>query len=186
MCSSKRCAISTPRLSSSGRGRSRHDLLRLAQQRGVADRLILAGMLSRDDLKVHLHAARLYAFPSVSAAEAFGIVQLEAMAVGLPIVNTDLPTGVPHVARHGLEALTVPTNDPAALAAAIAQLLDDRALAQRLGAAGRRRATTEYDLQTFVKRIEDVYEQAVSAASTQAESARDSRTSRLRKAIERD
>ena len=169
-----------------GEGPLRHDLLRLAQQRGVADRLILAGMLSRDDLKVHLHAARLYAFPSVSAAEAFGIVQLEAMAVGLPIVNTDLPTGVPHVARHGLEALTVRTNDPAALAAAVAQLLDDRALAQRLGAAGRRRATTEYDLQTFVKRIEDVYEQAVSAASTQAESARDSRTSRLRKAIERD
>jgi rhamnosyl/mannosyltransferase len=169
-----------------GEGAMRHDLLRMAQQRGVAERVILAGMLSRDDLKVHLHAAQLYAFPSVSAAEAFGIVQIEAMAVGLPIVNTDLPTGVPHVARHGLEALTVPPNDPAALAAAIAQLLDDRALAQRLGAAGRRRATTEYDLQNFVKRIEDVYEQAVRAASTQAESARDPRASRLRKATERD
>jgi rhamnosyl/mannosyltransferase len=169
-----------------GEGPLRHDLLRLAQQRGVAERVILAGMLSRDDLKVHLHAAQLYAFPSVSAAEAFGIVQIEAMAVGLPIVNTDLPTGVPHVARHGLEALTVPPNDPAALAAAIAQLLDDRALAQRLGAAGRRRVTTEYDLQSFVNRIEDVYEQAVRAASTQAESARDPRTSRLRKATERD
>ncbi len=156
-----------------GEGPLRHDLLRLAQQHGVADRLILAGRLSRDDLKVHLHAARIYAFPSVGAAEAFGIVQLEAMAVGLPIVNTNLPTGVPHVARHGLEALTVPPNDPAVLAAAIGQLLDDAALAQRLGAAGRRRATTEYDLQNFVKRIEDVYDQAVRAAgSTQVESAR--------------
>lgn len=159
-----------------GEGPLRHDLLRLAQQRGVADRLILAGRLSRDDLKIHLHAARLCAFPSVGAAEAFGIVQIEAMAVGLPIVNTNLPTGVPHVARHGLEASTVPPNDPAALAAAIRQLLDDAALAQRLGAAGRRRATTEYDLQDFVERIEDVYDQAVCAAgSTQAESARDSR-----------
>jgi len=156
-----------------GEGALRHDLLRLAQQRGVAERVILAGMLSRDDLKVHLHAARLYAFPSVSAAEAFGIVQIEAMAAGLPIVNTDLPTGVPHVARHGLEALTVPPSDPAALAAAISQLLDDPALAQRLGAAGRRRATTEYDLQSFVKRIEDVYDQAVRAAgSAQGESPR--------------
>jgi len=83
--------------------------------------------------------------------------------------------------------LTVRTNDPAALAAAVAQLLDDPALAQRLGAAGRRRATTEYDLQSFVKRIEDVYDQAVRAAgSTQAESARDPRMSRLRKAIKRD
>ncbi len=152
-----------------GEGPLRHNLLRLAQQRGVAERVILAGMLSRDDLKVHLHAAQLYAFPSVSAAEAFGIVQIEAMAAGLPIVNTNLPTGVPHVARHGLEALTVPPSDPAALAAAIAQLLADRALAQRLGAAGRRRATMEYDLQSFVKRIEDIYDQAVRAASTQAE-----------------
>jgi len=158
-----------------GEGTLRPDLLRLAQQRGVAERLILAGRLSRDDLKVHLHAAQLYAFPSVSPAEAFGIVQLEAMAAGLPIVNTSLPTGVPHVARHGSEALTVPPNDSAALAAAISQLLDDRALAQRLGAAGRRRATTEYDLQGFVKRIEDVYEQAVRAAeSAQSKSTRGS------------
>ena len=156
-----------------GEGPLRHDLLRMARQRGVAERIILAGMLSRDDLKVHLHAARLYAFPSVSAAEAFGIVQIEAMAAGLPIVNTDLPTGVPHVARHGHEALTVPPSDPAALAAAIAQLLADRALAQRLGAAGRRRATTEYDLQSFVRRIEDVYDQAVrTAKSAQSKSAR--------------
>jgi len=156
-----------------GEGPLRPDLLRLAQQRGVADRLILAGKLSRDDLKVHLHAARLYAFPSVGAAEAFGIVQLEAMAVGLPIVNSNLPTGVPRVARQGLEALTVPPNDPTALGAAIAQLLADRGLAQRLGAAGRRRATTEYNLQSFIRRIEDVYDQAVrTAESAQSKSAR--------------
>jgi rhamnosyl/mannosyltransferase len=115
-------------------------------------------------MKVHLHAARLYAFPSVGAAEAFGIVQLEAMAVGLPIVNTNLPTVVPHVARHGLEALTVPPNDPAALAAAISQLLADRELSQRFGAAGRRRAMTDYDLENFVRRVEEVYDQAVRSA----------------------
>lgn len=147
-----------------GGGPLRHDLLRTAQRLGVADRIFLTGVLSRDDLKVHLHAARLYAFPSVSSAETFGIVQIEAMAARLPIVNTDLPTGVPHVARHGLEALTVPPNDPAALAAAISQLLADRELSQRLGAAGRRRAMADYDLEDFVKRIEEVYDQAVRAA----------------------
>jgi len=151
-----------------GEGPLRNELLRKAQRLGVADRVILAGMLSRDDLKVHLHAAQLYAFPSVSAAEAFGIVQIEAMAVGLAIVNTDLPTGVPHVARHGLEALTVPPNEPEALAAAMAQLLADRELAQRLGAAGRRRATTDYDLEHFVKRVEEVYDQGVRAAGSTA------------------
>lgn len=149
-----------------GDGPLRSELLRAAEQLGVAERLILAGTLPRDDLKVHLHAARLYAFPSVSGAETFGIVQIEAMAAGLPIVNTDLPTGVPHVARHGFEALTVPPNDPAALAAAMSQLLDDRELARRLGAAGRVRAQTEYNATTFVERTENVYRQAIRIART--------------------
>jgi glycosyltransferase involved in cell wall biosynthesis len=132
-----------------GEGPLRNDLLRKARQFGVDRKIILAGKLSRDDLKIHLYAARLYALPSVSVAEAFGIVQIEAMAAGLPIVNTDLPTGVPHVARHGQEALTVQPNDPAALAAAIAQLLDDSELSQRLGSAGRARATAEYTLESL-------------------------------------
>ncbi len=146
-----------------GDGPLRYDLLRRAASLGGGQRVILAGMLSRDDLKIYLHAARLYALPSVTPAETFGIVQLEAMAVGLPIVNTNLPTGVPHVARHGLEALTVPPNDPAALAAAIAQLLADQELSQRLGSAGRARALTEYNLELFIKRTEEVYEKAVRA-----------------------
>jgi glycosyltransferase involved in cell wall biosynthesis len=146
-----------------GDGPLRDDLLQRAAQVGVEKRIILAGKLSRDDLKVHLHAARLYALPSVTPAEAFGIVQIEAMAAGLPIVNTNLPTAVPHVARHGLEALTVPARDPAAFAQAISQLLNDAELSRRLGAAGRARAMTEYGLDTFVKRTEEVYDSAVRA-----------------------
>jgi glycosyltransferase involved in cell wall biosynthesis len=136
-------------------------LRRTARQIGGGDRIVLVGALPRDDLKVHLHAARLCAMPSVSPAEAFGIAQLEAMAAGLPIVNTNLPTGVPHVARHGLEALTVPPNDAAALAAAIGRLLDDPELARRLASASRSRVRAEYRAEIFVKRIEEVYEAAV-------------------------
>jgi glycosyltransferase involved in cell wall biosynthesis len=144
-----------------GEGPLRGELLQTARQLGVDHRITLTGKLSRDDLKVHLHAARLYALPSVTPEEAFGIVQLEAMAAGLPIVNTALPTGVPRVARHGLEGLTVPPNDPVALAAAIRQLLADQELAQRLGSTGRARATAEYGVEAFVKRTEGVYENAV-------------------------
>ncbi len=144
-----------------GEGPLNKQLRRTAKQFGVGDRILLTGALSRDDLKVHLHAARVYAFPSVTVAEAFGIAQVEAMAVGLPIVNTDLPTGVPHVARNGVEALTTPPNDPAALAAAIERLLGDRELSQRLGAAGRARAAAEYKLEKFVTQTERLYESAV-------------------------
>jgi glycosyltransferase involved in cell wall biosynthesis len=144
-----------------GDGPLSKQLRRAAKQFGLRDSIFLAGALSRDDLKVYLHAARVYAFPSVSAAEAFGISQIEAMAVGLPIVNTDLPTGVPHVARNGLEALTVPPNDAAALASAIEQLLDDQQLARRLGAAGRARALAKYKLDRFVMQTEKFYESAM-------------------------
>jgi glycosyltransferase involved in cell wall biosynthesis len=144
-----------------GAGPLAANLLRIARRLGVSDRITFAGALSRDDLKVHLHAARIFAVPSVSPAEAFGIVQLEAMATGLPIINTNLPTGVPHVARDGREGLTVQPNDPAALGAAISGLLADQDLAQRLGSAGRTRVVTEYGREVFVKRIEEVYQQAV-------------------------
>jgi glycosyltransferase involved in cell wall biosynthesis len=144
-----------------GEGPVEGDLRRIAHRAGVGERLVFAGGLSRDDLKVHLHAARMLVLPSVSAAEAFGIVQLEAMAAGLPVINTDLPTGVPHVARAGHEGLTVPPGDAEALAAAIGKLLDDEDLARNLGSAGRSRVAAEYRAEVFVRRIEDVYEAAL-------------------------
>jgi len=144
-----------------GDGRLREALSRAAVRLGLGHKIILAGPLSRDDLKIHLHAARLFVLPSVSAAETFGIAQVEAMAAGLPIVNTDLPTAFPDVARHGLEALTVPPNDPTALAAAISLLMDDKEMSLRLGSAGRARAKAEYKLETFSARIEQVYESAI-------------------------
>ena len=143
-----------------GEGPLDHKLRRTALRLGVDERIVFAGGLSRDDLKVRLHAARMLVLPSVTAAEAFGIVQLEAMAAGLPVINTDLPTGVPHVARDGREGLTVPPGDPRALAAAIGRLLDDPDCAQRLGSAGRNRVAADYRAEVFVKRTEAVYEAA--------------------------
>lgn len=144
-----------------GEGPLRADLLRQAQAAGVADRLILTGTLPRDDLKAHLHAARAFVFPSDSPAETFGIAQIEAMAAGLPVINTALPTGVPRVARNGLEGLTVAPGDAAALAGAIARLLADDDLARRLGQGARARALAEYEQAVFVRRVEAVYDEAV-------------------------
>jgi rhamnosyl/mannosyltransferase len=142
-----------------GDGPRAKSLKLLAEQIGVADRVEFAGNVPRARLKLYLHAARVFAFPSTTSAETFGIAQLEAMAVGVPVVNTALPTGVPLVARDGSEALTVAPNDPSALAAAIGRLLDDDALAAKLGSAGRRRIKEEFDQQSFVRRVHGVYEE---------------------------
>jgi len=140
-----------------GEGPLKGKLGRLTKQLGVAGRVFLRGFMPRDELKVHLRAARVFAFPSTTPAETFGIAQIEAMAAGLPIVNTALSTGVPKVARHGVEAITVVPSDPAALAFAIRQLLSDSLLAKRLGQAGSMRARAEYGQDSFVSRTKHAY-----------------------------
>ncbi|ABE63554.1 glycosyl transferase, group 1 [Nitrobacter hamburgensis X14] len=142
-----------------GEGPLEMDLKRTASDTGLTARVTFAGRLARSDMKTYLHAARVLAFPSVTSAEAFGIVQLEAMAAGLPIVNTALTTAVPHIARHEKESLTVPHHDSHALAAAIRRILDEPTLAGRLGEAGHLRARTEYSNDRFLSRMKVVYDE---------------------------
>jgi len=126
---------------------------------GLAGRVHLPGRLPRPELKRLLHAARALVLPSVAENETFGVVQLEAMACGTPVVNTRLPTGVPWVARHGREGLTVPPGDPDALARALRQLLDDPAEARRLGAGARRRVEERFSAGLLLERYARLYEE---------------------------
>ncbi len=138
-----------------GQGPAREALEAEAQALGVADRVTLLGHVP--DTRPYYHAARVFALPSHRRSEAFGIVQLEAMAAGIPVVNANIPSGVPGVSVHGLTGETVTAADPVALAAALNRLLDDPALAARLGAAGRRRVQERYSLDGMTKRTLAVY-----------------------------
>ena len=146
-----------------GEGPLLAELRQLAEGLGVADRIRFSGRLHRNEIRRLFHSAQAFAFPSVTDAEAFGIVQIEAMASGLPIVNTSLSTTVPLVARHDHEALTVPPNDPQALSQALNHILDDPALAGRLGAAGRERAMSEFGESVFRGRMAVIYQDALRA-----------------------
>jgi rhamnosyl/mannosyltransferase len=143
-----------------GEGSQGESLKTQARQLGLDDRVHFKGYLSRAQMKLYLHAARLFVLPSISEAEGFGIVQVEAMASGLPVINTNLNTTVPLIARHESEGLTVEVGDAQALAQAINRLLGDPALAARLADNGRRRAQASYSNEAFVKGMQEVYRKA--------------------------
>ncbi|MDE6774983.1 MAG: glycosyltransferase, partial [Ruminococcus sp.] len=85
----------------------------------------------------------IFVLPSTAKSEAFGIVQLEAMVYGKPVVNTSLPSGVPYVSIHGETGLTVPSADSDALAESLNLLASDGRLREKLGKNAAER-TAEY------------------------------------------
>ena len=95
------------------------------------------GRVSDEDLARYYHTADVVCFPS-TGSESFGIVLLEAMAAGRPIIASDIP-GYRDVVRHEEEGLLVPPKNALALAAALIRLLRDEPLRRRLGEAGRAR-----------------------------------------------
>jgi len=141
-----------------GEGPLRGELQSLAARLGVTDKVVFAGEINNAGVMPYYHAADLFALASVARSEAFGIVQIEAMAAGIPVVNTSLDSGVPFVSLAGESGLTVPPGDAPALAAAINRLLDDQSLRQSLGQAGVRRARREFSLDTMLRRTLSLYE----------------------------
>jgi rhamnosyl/mannosyltransferase len=116
----------------------------------LAGRVRLAGPLDRSGLAGLMERARAMVLPSVDRSETFGLVQLEAMAAGLPVVVSELETGIARVGEPGVTGLAVPPGDPAALAAALARFQDDPALARTMGGAGRRHFTSRYTRGTMI------------------------------------
>ena len=146
-----------------GEGSQGEALKAQAKRLGLADRVHFKGYLSRTEMKLHLHAAQVFVLPSISEAEGFGIVQVEAMASGLPVINTNLNTTVPLIARHEIEGLTVEVGNAQALAGAINRLLGDSDLSARLAANGRQRAQVTYSNAAFLNGMQDVYQRACDA-----------------------
>lgn len=107
------------------------------------------------------HAADIFVLPSTNRAETFGIVQLEAMACGRPVICTELGTGTSYVNQDGVTGRVVPSGDALALAGAVRQLLADAALRARMGAAGRHRAQTEFSIDAMLNRTLDFYHEAL-------------------------
>lgn len=109
----------------------------------------------RQDIASLLACAELLVLPSLN--EGFGMVLLEAMAMGRPAVASAVG-GVPEVVLDGRTGLLVPPADPEALAAAILRVLGDPGFARQMAEAGRERARKSFSRETFLQAHRDLYE----------------------------
>lgn len=116
-----------------GDGPLRLQLERQAIAMGVRDRVLFSGRIPEKDLGAYFHACDVFCLPSVEPSEAFGLVQLEAMSCGKPVVCTQLNNGVNVVNVHGQTGFSVPPRDPMALGQCLAHLLKDDLLRRQLG-----------------------------------------------------
>ncbi len=125
---------------------------------GVQDRVVFLGSMPYQAIVPYYLASHAFWFPSNARSEAFGIVQVEAMASGCPVINTAIPhSGVAWVSAHEETGLTVPVDDPEALAAAARRLLEEPGLRDRLAAVGRERARRDFDHRVMAERSLEIY-----------------------------
>jgi D-inositol-3-phosphate glycosyltransferase len=132
----------------------------LAERAGVADRVVLRGRVGRGAMPALLRSADAVA--CVPWYEPFGIVPLEAMACGVPVVATAVGGQIDSVV-HGATGVHVPPRDVSALAAALRELLADDARRAQFGREGRRRALRLYDHERIAAATHEVYEDVVPA-----------------------
>jgi len=124
-------ALAKGRLLLIGQGPQRELLGGLAAELNIRDRVVFLNEV--EDVRPYYHAADIFVLPSVMRSEAFGIVQLEAMTCGKPVINTQLDSGVNFVSPDGVSGLTVPPADHVALGNAINYLIERPYLRTQIG-----------------------------------------------------
>ncbi len=101
-----------------------------------------------------------------SRKETFGLVLIEAMSFGLPVIATDAG-GVPEIVIDGQTGILVPPEDAAALRKAIQRLLKDDELRRGMGTRGRERVVQRYQLDDHMARLVEIFQQAIGESNVQ-------------------
>lgn len=144
-----------------GSGHLEPSLKDLVGKLGLTSKVHFLGEVTDQELANLYHACDIFVLPSLSEAETFGLVQVEAMLCGKPVINTSINSAVPEVSVHGLTGLTVQPGNHAELSQAIRLLVNDAELRSRLGLEARARALANYSQDRYIKGIAGVYESAL-------------------------
>ncbi len=147
-----------------GEGPLRTELAEQAHDLGVASQVRFLSSVEDDELTALYRACHVFVLPSVTRQEAFGVVQLEAMAAGKPVISTDLGTGVGWVNKDGETGYVVPPRDAGALHVALERVLGDAALQKSLGEAAAKRVRAEFTLERMIDDTLSLYRDVTATA----------------------
>jgi rhamnosyl/mannosyltransferase len=140
-----------------GSGPLKKELLNQIQNLNLKTRIHLLPEVDVETLRSFYEACDIFVLPSVEKSETYGIVQIEAMACGKPVICTELNTGTTFINHHGKTGLVVPPRDSRALAKAIKNLANNFSLLDELGKNARQRALNELTAEKMVERTYKVY-----------------------------
>lgn len=150
-----------------GDGVLENEMKQKCQELNIQDRVIFLGKVSDEQLKQCYRKADVFVLPSTQRSEAFGLVQLEAMAYGIPVINTNLKSGVPEVSIHRETGLTVPPEDPVQLAEALRWMEDHPRERAEMGRRARKRVETYYSEQALFSGLMKEYEELLGCSETE-------------------
>ena len=140
-----------------GTGVLENEMKTQAARAGLDKIIRFLGRASDQELEKELERCDVLVFPSVANSEAFGLVQLEAMSYGKPVINTSLPTGVPWVSLNKETGLTVPPEDSEALCKAILWMKRNPRECARMGEQARQRVKTQFTQEKMLEQIMTLY-----------------------------
>lgn len=133
---------------------------KLAQNLGISERVVFTGFIDEESLIDLYRGSYMLILPTLTPAEGFGMVLIEANACGTPVIGSKIG-GIKYVIKDGKTGLLVPPGDPEALAKAMQRLLEDDELTKKMGSKGKKMVEKNYTWDKSVKLTARVFEEVI-------------------------
>lgn len=146
-----------------GEGYYKEELMRIAAYMGIFEKVYFTGYIDEETLRSLYACASVAVFPSLY--EPFGIVALEAMASGTPVIVSDVG-GFSEIIEHNISGLKVPSNNSDALASAISYVLENPGVAEHFKLEGLKRIEATYEWSSIAERTKELYQRTLQEAKS--------------------
>lgn len=140
-----------------GTGVLKGKLEKRIREKKVQNKVKLLGKIPQEDLKEYYNRADLFCLPSVERTEAFGIVLIEALSMGLPLVSTNIGTGTSWINQHNQTGFVVPPKNAHELAKAINEIGKDPILKRKFAEKSKQRFQAKFTLEQMLDKMKNLY-----------------------------